>query len=267
MKARFVSSTRHGTANTPLDSKSSGYSFRCVDPPYPQAVQRMLSGRRRKHILIHIMIVLSVIVLAMSSMTTKAGPLRDRNRFNVKADGFWMKGRCFKPGKATFLTGGAAKAFGGLNWKDVGCVVKNRKGKRRPKKRRADVLIRMTIYAKNERGVVYPAISLSKRCNHSKRCSLGANESRNEIIGGSLKFGGGRRTKPGGPLTTRRPGVLDEFGGRDAISGIRACIMGRKNQPNRLTTVFPVNVGQTGTRAGRPHCPKPGKFAFELPAR
>lgn len=60
-----------------------------------------------------------------------SGVFRERDRFNVQANGFWMKGRCVTPTE-----------FSGSAFRDAGCIVKNRKGKRRPGKRNRNVDIR-----------------------------------------------------------------------------------------------------------------------------
>ena len=192
--------------------------------------------------------VLRILVLTIAAsgfvfVNVQAGPLRDRDRFNVKADGFYMKGRCFKSGKSSFLSSGGAKLFGGIGWKDVGCVVKHRKGKRRPRKEKADAYIHMTIYVEGEGGQPVPALTSAKLCNNAKKCKVGVNQSRKEIVGGRIKVGDS--IQPGKPITAMRFGKLDKIGGRAAVIGIRGCIMSAKDGKDRMTTTIHVELGRT----------------------
>ena len=70
------------------------------------------------------------------------GIFRTRDRFNVKADGYWMKGRCVLPGILSRDT----EYYGYFS--DTGTIVKNRKGKRRPKKVKANVDLSYIFYGR-----------------------------------------------------------------------------------------------------------------------
>lgn len=68
------------------------------------------------------------------------GLFRVRDKFNIKADGYWMKGKCFLPGKRLALRDDSAV------FTDTGVIVKNRKGKRNPLKTNANVDIAYTFF-------------------------------------------------------------------------------------------------------------------------
>ncbi|WP_299485114.1 hypothetical protein [Acaryochloris sp. IP29b_bin.137] len=84
--------------------------------------------------------------LALSALTT---PAQAKTKgFNVKANGYWAKGHCY---------------FGSIQGK---CVVKNRKGKRNPKRRKATTEI-ISFYVFNQ-GHSAP---IKTRCTNSKHCT------------------------------------------------------------------------------------------------
>lgn len=115
---------------------------------------------------------LAVLFLLLTAAQADAGPLRERERFNVHGDGFWMKGRCFFPGRVrvdpewnlVFPGSGAAASFG--------CLVKNRKGKRRPGKRKADIQITVQGVFEDEGGSLRTRPIAEGSCTRARRCRV-----------------------------------------------------------------------------------------------
>ena len=89
--------------------------------------------------------------------------VRERTRFNVSADGFWMKGKLAFPGQRFGL------ADDGAVFSDVKVVVKNRRGERRPRKRRADVNIDVVFFG-IVGGEIIEVGGANRNCSRSKRC-------------------------------------------------------------------------------------------------
>lgn len=95
------------------------------------------------------------------------GLFRVRDRFNVQADGYWMKGRCFLPGKRLALHDGSAV------FTDTGVVVKNRRGKRNPRKTRGNIALAYTFFGTisgrlREIGTAPGSCRNTKVCRHRK---------------------------------------------------------------------------------------------------
>lgn len=86
-----------------------------------------------------------LLFILVYSTISNAGVFRDRDRFNEDAGGFWMKGRCSVP-KNGLGVQDDARVF-----KDLGCIVKNRKGKRRPSKSPANIIIRELYFGLSDR--------------------------------------------------------------------------------------------------------------------
>lgn len=128
-----------------------------------------IQSRQRGITVISVVIALAALLIPQSA---ESGPLRKRERFNIHGDGFWMKGRCFFPGRAqvdpewnvVFPGSGAAAKFG--------CLVKNRKGKRRPGKRRADAFVSFVVYAEDDRGRLHKLGPAEGSCTKSRRCRI-----------------------------------------------------------------------------------------------
>lgn len=119
--------------------------------------------------------VLAVTFLLLTAVQAEAGPLRDRERFNVHGDGFWMKGRCFTPGSITIPDEYNLVIFSRLD--DFGCLVKNRRGKRRVRKRKARVVIDLSWVVETDTSAGLRVIELpSKTCNNSRRCRSSVEE-------------------------------------------------------------------------------------------
>lgn len=99
---------------------------------------------------------------------SNAGVFRDRHRFNEDAGEFWMKGRCVVPKNGLGLQDDS-RVF-----RDLGCIVKNRKGKRRPKKEDANVIIKSLYFGfKNDgRREQWTVIEGNKaECLNAERCN------------------------------------------------------------------------------------------------
>jgi hypothetical protein len=111
-------------------------------------------------------LLLSCLIILLYADVCSAGVFRERNRFNHSADGFWMKGRCVIP--VNGLIKDDQRVF-----RDVGCIVKNRKGKRRPGKRSANVEI-ISIYwgSINEGGRrIWQSVGARESCRDARRCN------------------------------------------------------------------------------------------------
>ncbi len=92
------------------------------------------------------------------------GLFRVRDRFNKKMpDGYWMKGRCFLPGKRLAIADDSAV------FKDTGAVVKNRKGKRNPFKTKANINISYTFFGKVD-GSLRQIGTAFHSCRNAKVC-------------------------------------------------------------------------------------------------
>jgi hypothetical protein len=98
----------------------------------------------------------------------EAGLFRDREYFNIEADGFWMKGRCFMPGRVEIPDEYNFLILSPLD--DFGCVVKNRRGKHRILRKKASV--HMTLFwVITDDGSSLELIQVGeKTCEDSRRC-------------------------------------------------------------------------------------------------
>lgn len=117
---------------------------------------------------------LAVLFLLLTAGQADAGPLRERERFNVHGDGFWMKGRCFTPGSITIPDEYNLVIFSRLD--DFGCLVKNRRGKRRARKRKARVVIDLSWVVETDTSGLRVIELPSKTCEHSRRCRSSVEE-------------------------------------------------------------------------------------------
>lgn len=95
----------------------------------------------------------------------EAGVFRDRDRFNVEATGhgFWMKGKCVLPAGRLGIADDSAV------FKDIGCIVKNRKGKRRPRKEKANIRMNIDYYGYASE-TLRKITESNKQCFNSKSC-------------------------------------------------------------------------------------------------
>ena len=184
---------------------------------------------------------MSVTLLSISLIpidnVAEAGLFRDRTRFNIKADGFWMKGRCFMPGAIEIPDNYNFVVLSFLD--DFGCLVKNRKGKRRIRRRKAFVSMDFALVVRSRYGGPLRTISARKStCKHARRCR-GAFE-------GPLPNGVPISNPPiGVPPSTSPRWAGSPIPSPTKIVGLVAKICGQKNEPDRTGTRFEVHVGKT----------------------
>ena len=100
---------------------------------------------------------------------------------------------------------------------DFGCVVKNRRGEHRLRRREADVHVTLSWVIEEGRALHLQPVG-AKICNDSRRC----------------------RTAREGPLPTGIPGLRPP-----PIVGLVAAICGQRDEPGRRGTQFEVHVGKT----------------------
>ena len=148
----------------------------------------------------------------------EAGIFRTREYFNVRADGHWLKGRCFMPGKVKIPAESNYVILSRLG--EFGCIVKSRKGKRRAVKRKADMTIDIVFFGRIDRGRPFTLPAERVSCNHSRRCSF----------------------IPTNPMGLPS-GVPRGVGGEVEIIGMSAAICGRRSD-DREATRFYINVGE-----------------------
>ena len=157
---------------------------------------------------------LTCLSLGTSTNLAEAGILRTRERFNINADGFWMKGKCFIPGAVEIPDEYNLVIFSRFD--EFGCLVKNRKGERRPGKRKSDNWIRLSWIIRDDSGRTDYIHMGEKECNHVRRCRTSVE----------------RRLPTGTPLPP-------PF----RIVGLVANICGRRSEGT--ATHFEVHVGDT----------------------
>lgn len=169
------------------------------------------------------LLVVLLLIISVVSPSADAGPFRERERFNTSASGFWMKGRCFFPGNIR-VDSQHNWVFPGVSTAaNLGCLVKNRKGKRRPGKRRADVKISVAAYIPRASS---PVNLVDGQCKNVRRCRKFISIRRNSGAPGGLS------------------GTVDPSAGDVIITGIIATICGIR-AGDRLATRFEVHVGTT----------------------
>ena len=171
-----------------------------------------------------LMVLCLCIALHATLHVAEAGLLRDREYFNIDADGFWMKGRCFMPGRFEIPDEYNLGILSPLD--DFGCVVKNRRGEHRIRRREADVHIKLFwVIAEGGRSLELMEVG-EKTCHDSRRCRASVEE----------------------PLPTGTPWPRTW-----SIVGLVAEICGQRDGPGRTGTRFEVHVGETPDGSGIHH--------------
>ncbi|MEL7488758.1 MAG: hypothetical protein AAGJ87_16270 [Pseudomonadota bacterium] len=156
-------------------------------------------------------------LLSSTISPAEAGLFRTREYFNVRADGHWLKGRCFMPGAVTIPPEDNYVILSRLG--EFGCIVKSRKGKRRARKRKADMTIGITFFGQVDRGRLIPIDAGEVSCTHSRRCDF----------------------IPRNPVGLPS-GIPRGVGGDVKIVGMTASICGRRNDERQATRFF-ISVG------------------------
>lgn len=150
----------------PVDMTSARFAL-CL---LMAGVRRVLPQREKT-----LSLIISLFLVACFGMQVDAGPLKDRTRFNIQGDGFWMKGRCFTPGAITIPDEYNFVILSRLD--DYGCLVKNRRGERKVRKRKARVRIQLNWVIETDTAPGLQVHAFEPRvCNHARRCRVSMEE-------------------------------------------------------------------------------------------